>query len=377
MKIVIIVPGGVDQSGRERVIPALLWLIERLSFQHSVLVITTNQYPFPSRYSLMGAEVMNLGNISYPIRGMNRINHLVKIVRELKRSFKPDVIHGFWAGTTGLLAVCAGRLLGKPTVISIAGGELVWLPEIGYGRQNSFISRSEVFWTLKGAHRITAGSQFVIQLLKNDLVKSEWIPLGVDTHHLSTSFSRKFGPPWRLIHVGSINRVKNHRMLLESFKLVLEEGIDAYLDCVGEDTLNGELQQLAVQLGLQNRVRFYGFLPLEDIIPLYRRSHLFIQSSWYEAQGVAVCEAAAMGVPTVGTNVGILAELSPQSAVVVPVNDGNALAGAIVRALEDNSFRNELAQNAQVWAHTYNADWTASAFIRIYEDQLSHAGGRL
>jgi glycosyltransferase involved in cell wall biosynthesis len=130
------------------------------------------------------------------------------------------------------------------------------------------------------------------------------------------------------------------------------------------------MQNYAAQLGLQNRVRFHGFLPLEDIIPLYHRAHVFIQTSLYEAQGVAVCEAAAMGVPTVGTNVGIVSEMSPGSAVAVPVDDKNTLAQAIVRLLTDNSTRREIASKAQSWARTYNADWTASSFVNIYAELI-------
>jgi glycosyltransferase involved in cell wall biosynthesis len=370
MKIALIVPGGVDQSGRERVIPALLWLIERLAHHHSVLVFATRQYPDPCRYSLLGAEVINLGYAASHLPGANRFHHIKKIVHELKTNFVADIMHGFWAGATGLLAVCVGKLIDKPVVVSVAGGEMVWIPEIGYGSQGSILNRYQVNWTLRGADRVTAGSRFLMNILNGREIRSDWVPLGVNSDLLKDNIDRKVGPPWHLIHVGSINQVKNQKLLLEAYQLVRDHGLDVYLDWVGQDTLNGQMQNYAAQLGLQNRVRFHGFLPLEDIIPLYHRAHVFIQTSLYEAQGVAVCEAAAMGVPTVGTNVGIVSEMSPGSAVAVPVDDKNTLAQAIVRLLTDNSTRREIASKAQSWARTYNADWTASSFVNIYAELI-------
>ena len=55
MKVALIVPAGVDRSGTHRVIPALLWLIERLAREHAVHVFTLYHEPRPSRYQLFGS----------------------------------------------------------------------------------------------------------------------------------------------------------------------------------------------------------------------------------------------------------------------------------------------------------------------------------
>src|ERR1700716_108575 len=54
MRIGIIVTGGVDASGRERVVPALLWLVERLARRHDVHVFATHYYPGARTYPLLG-----------------------------------------------------------------------------------------------------------------------------------------------------------------------------------------------------------------------------------------------------------------------------------------------------------------------------------
>lgn len=103
--------------------------------------------------------------------------------------------------------------------------------------------------------------------------------------------------------------------------------------------------------------------------PFWRQADLFVLSSLHEGQCVAVCEAAAAGVPTVGTQVGILAEWTPNNlAVGVPVGDATALASAIVALLRDPSRRSRMAAAAQAWAATHDADWTAMQLETIYSD---------
>ena len=121
--------------------------------------------------------------------------------------------------------------------------------------------------------------------------------------------------------MASLNPVKDHDTLLRAFHLLLGRGVDARLEVVGEDTLGGAASQLATQLGISNRVCFPGFQPSDLLIAIYQRSHLFVLSSRHEAAGAVVLEAAACGVPVVGTAVGYIADWAPERAVAVPARD--------------------------------------------------------
>src|SRR5919201_2869321 len=66
MRIGLVVTGGVDASGRERVVPALLWLIERLARRHDVHVFALHYYREPRTYPLLGAKVHDLGRVEGP-----------------------------------------------------------------------------------------------------------------------------------------------------------------------------------------------------------------------------------------------------------------------------------------------------------------------
>jgi glycosyltransferase involved in cell wall biosynthesis len=174
-------------------------------------------------------------------------------------------------------------------------------------------------------------------------------------------------PPWRLLHVAHLNRVKNQTLLLHALRRVVDLlGPDSTrLDIVGEDTLGGRIQSLADSLALQSHVTFHGALPTDALVPLYQRAHLLMVSSRHEAAGTVALEAAACGLPVVGTPVGYLDDWSPDAARVTS-DDPAALATAVVQLLRDPARRQAQAVAARAWALAHDADWTAAQFEQIY-----------
>jgi glycosyltransferase involved in cell wall biosynthesis len=364
MRIALVVPGGVDRSGRERVIPVLLWLIERLARQHTLHVFALEQEPQPCVYPLLGATVHNLGRAAAaPLaRALRRWRMLLA---GLRANGPFDVLHGFWAAPAGMLAALAGRRLGVPTVVSVAGGELVALPEIGYGAQLHWRSRCQVALGLGLASRITGSSGYMIGQLAGRGEACR-VPLGVDLSLFEAPSQRPAGPPWRLLHVASLNKVKDQGTLLRALRRVVAEEPGVHLDIVGEDTLGGAVQSECRALGLDEHVTFHGFLPTDALRPFYERAHLFVLPSRHDAAPVVVLEAAACGVPTVGTEVGYVADWSPERAWGVPVGDDRALADGLLSLLRDAARRERLGCAARDWVQRYDADWTAAEFERIY-----------
>lgn len=367
MQIGLVAPGGFSRNGHKGTIPALLSLAERLAQRHRVTVVVTRQEPEPSRYSLVGAEVINLGQVASGLPGgiaAVRLRRMMKALGDAGRRF--DVLHAVWAAECGVLAVLAGRRWRVPVVVSVGGGELVWLPEVGYGGRKSWVNRVQTAMALRFAHVVTAGSRYARIPLEGRQPQPQVVPLGAETARFHGTVTRPPGPPWRLIHVASLNPVKNQVMCLRALRLVVDKLPFVRLDIVGEDWLDGALQRTVHELGLTDHVHFHGLLESETMTPLLHQAHLYLQSSWHESQGVAVCEAAVAGVPTVGTPVGLVAELAPDASWVVPHNDAEAMADAILTLLGDRAQRERLAHAAQRWAMAHDADWTAATFETIY-----------
>jgi glycosyltransferase involved in cell wall biosynthesis len=190
----------------------------------------------------------------------------------------------------------------------------------------------------------------------------------VDTCRFQPPALPPTGPPWRLLHVASLNRVKDQPMLLRAFARIHAAAPDAHLDIIGEDTLDGEIQRLAHILGLEEAVTFHGFQPSEVVARALQRSHLLLHTSRHEAAQVVVLEAAACAVPTVGTAVGHVDDMAPERSVAVPVGDHAALAWAALELIRDQSSRHALGQRALAWAKAHDADWTASQYEALYAE---------
>jgi glycosyltransferase involved in cell wall biosynthesis len=366
MRVALVVTGGVDRSARERVIPSLLWFIERQARRCDLAVYALRYHDRPCSYPLLGAMVRDLGRP----RGLAR--QYSALVRALKRDGPFDVIHGYWALPSGLVSVAAGRRLGIPSIVTLDSGELVALPDIGYGLQRVWRQRLAVAATLRHATRLTVCSHDMARLAREHGVAPDVIPIGVDVN-LFTPSDVPDGPPWRLLHVASLNPVKDQRMLLEALRQLVERLPQVHLHIAGEDTIGGEIQAVAQRLGVVQHVTFHGFQSTEALIGLYRGAHLFVLSSRHEAASVAVLEAAACGVATVGTHVGYLADWSPDRALTVAPGDASALADGIAGLLADPPRRRRLAAAARAWTLGHDADFTAAQFDRLYRELSRHA----
>jgi glycosyltransferase involved in cell wall biosynthesis len=265
----------------------------------------------------------------------------------------------------GLVASACARRLRIPSVVTFDSGEFVSLPSADYGLQRRWQHRLAVSIVGKMATHLTVCSEYQATLARQHGLQPEVVPWGVDRRTFSPS-SPVEGPPWRLLHVASLNRVKDQPTLLDAVSLLVKRVPHVHLDIVGEDTLDGQLQKRAARLGVERHVTFHGFQPTERVVEFYQRAHLLVISSLHEGACAAVLEAASCLVPTVGTNVGYIADWAPDSSVAVHPGNAAALAQAIETTLLDTRLRRAIALSAQRRAVEHDADWTAREFNRLY-----------
>jgi len=362
VKIALVVPGGVDRSGEERVIPALIALIGRLAKEHDVHVFATHQEVERGSWVLEGARIHNLGLPRTAWRAASVI-----VAEHRKRPFQ--VIHAFWAGGHAAVAVTIANLLRVPSVVHVAGGELVTLEDIGYGGCRTWSGRMLRRTVLRGATLVTGASRPILELVAERGIDARRLPLGVDLRRwpLRAPVRRMTAETVRLVHVASLNAVKDQPTLLRALRELADGGRRFDVDVVGEDTLGGKIQALAASLGLAPRIRFHGFLTQRALRPVVEAAHIAVISSRHEAGPLALLEAAAAGVPTVGTAVGHLAEWTPHAAVAVPRADPAALAAALAGLIDNEDLRLSVASEAMRSAAREDADYTARELNEIYQ----------
>jgi glycosyltransferase involved in cell wall biosynthesis len=363
VRIALFVPGGVGRDGEHLVIPVILALIERLARRHDVEVIALRQEPNPASWTLLGATVWNVGRRPSVPRAL-----ALALKRHRERPF--DVFHSIWAGGPGAVAFAAARLTGKPVLVHLAGGELVSMPEIGFG--STRLWRTMTIIVIRNADRVTAACGHMVEVAKAARATAEHVLLGVATDRWTPSAPRPrpLDRPARLVQVANLTPVKDQATLLQAVARLVAEGRDVQLDLVGGDAYNGTIQRYAAELGLTLRVTFHGFLPQREVVPVVKNADMLIVSSRHEGGEVVLLEAATVGVPTVGTNVGHVRDFSPDAAIAVEIGNAAALARAIGSLLDDEPRRLAIAARAQERALRHDADWTCARFEELYEDAL-------
>ena len=365
MRLAMVVTGGLHPSGREQVVPSLLALFERLARTHDVHAFALRHLPRPQTYQLQGFTVHDLGRPSAPL-GLQRRAQERALYRAVTAAGPFDLVHGFWADPAGLLAARIGRRLDIPCVVTCDSGEFVTIPAIGYGSQRTVRGRSAVREACAVSSHVHVCTGFMHHLAARHGVATTVIPLGI-VANADVSPRPAQSNTLRLLQIASLSDVKNQVVLIEAVA-VLARDLDVRLDLVGEDTLDGSLQAYARDLGVAERVVFHGFVANDRHAPFLAGANMYVQSSRHEAAAVSVLEAAAAGIPVVGTRAGYIADWSPEMAVAVDAETPRALATAIRELHADRTRADTMAAAARSWARTHDADWTAAQFDHLYRE---------
>lgn len=374
MKIALILP-GFSAHERDWCIPVLLDYVRALSRTDEVHVFTLRWPEQRARYRVFGVDVRALGGT--PRLGPRVVGlwarALAAITAEHRR--RPfDVLHAFWADEPGWVAALAGAWLRRPVLLSLAGGELVGLPDIRYGLQLLPGRRALVGWLMRRAALVTAGSDYMLSLARDqvpvpDQAHLRRAPLGVDVDRFvpcATSPPNGHANRHAIgLNVGALYPVKDQARLLR----VAARLPRVQVRIAGQGPHLAGLQSLAGRLGVADRVEFLGAVEHGALPGVYAAADVFVQTSRHEAQGMALLEAAACGVPAAGTPVGVLPELG------MAADSEEAMVFALRELLGDAPRRQLLGQAARARVvDIFSLEAAQRRFQRLYEEAAVSAG---
>ena len=371
MRVALIVP-GFSASADDWAIPALQLLASELARAHEVVLFSL-RYPAGTPKQFGGLRHVALGGGTR--RGLAAValwRRAVAAIGAAHRQQPFDVLHAFWADEAGLVAGLAGRWLSRPVLVSVAGGELVYLRDIGYGTQRSWFRRRVVGAALRLAGGVTAGSAYQMALCQAQGVPAGRLhlaPLGLDTAHFTPAGVVSPGP-LTLVQAASLVPVKNQRLLLAVLQRVRAVLPETQLILAGEGPLAAALHAEAQALGVAGGVRWLDKVAYPAMPAVYRQGHLYVQTSRHEAQGMAVLESMACGLPLVGTPVGVARDLAYAPAVEDPAG----LAAQIVALAQDHGryARCRAEARAQAVAQ-FSLPVTVARYGQLYDSVMQLA----
>jgi glycosyltransferase involved in cell wall biosynthesis len=160
----------------------------------------------------------------------------------------------------------------------------------------------------------------------------------------------------QMLSVGRLDAEKNPLMLADVL-----ECLDSRFELVicGDGPLEEDLARSLAQRGLSARAELRGHVPMgEELLRLYRESHLFLHVSWTEGVPQVLLESFAAALPVVATAVGGVPGAVKGAALLIPPGDPDAAARAVRRIAESGDLRAQLlsAGHAIAEGHTIEAE---------------------
>lgn len=170
-----------------------------------------------------------------------------------------------------------------------------------------------------------------------------------------------------LLAVARLVPQKGLDVLIEAMKAVGEAVPNARLLIAGDGPERSALERLARELGVEDRVSLLGHRG--DIAPLMRRAWLLVHPARWEGFGLVLLEAMRAGLPIVATNVSAIPEIVVAGVTgrLVPPDEPNLLAEAVIEALNDERFRRQAgARGHERLVERFSAERMARETTAVY-----------
>jgi glycosyltransferase involved in cell wall biosynthesis len=176
--------------------------------------------------------------------------------------------------------------------------------------------------------------------------------IGIDIPPDGQSSDPKDGGPFRILAVSRLSPVKGVRHTISAFAKAAKEMPRAILEIIGDGEDMKSCQDLARQLNISDRIYFHGSQPITLVYAAMRRADLFVQHNVRTPQGQeegfgqSLIEAAAHGLPVVGTRSGGVPEavVHGETGLLVEPGDETAMADAILELYRNPELRSRYGQ---------------------------------
>jgi glycosyltransferase involved in cell wall biosynthesis len=172
-----------------------------------------------------------------------------------------------------------------------------------------------------------------------------------------------------ILFVGRLERVKGIDILLKAFASL---SLPAILLLAGDGSQRSELEELALALGISDRIKFLGFQA--DVQQLMASVDCVVLPSRWEGLPMVALEAMALGVPVVAAEVGGLAEVIEHLVTgwLVPPEDPQALARTLREVLFNKRQSCYVGQNArQRIIESYSVEVMVQKTLNVYSEVLN------
>lgn len=206
------------------------------------------------------------------------------------------------------------------------------------------------------------------------------VPTGIPLGRFSHGDRERFRQHYQIAHdrpialyVGRAAHEKNINFLIDALHIALRQCPRLLLLIAGEGPALQSLQEYVRNHGLNDSVRFVGYLDRTHELPdCYAAADLFVFSSHTETQGLVLLEAMAAGLPVVAlAKMGTCDILVEESGALAPPDELDAFAAAMVKVASDPALRMQMREKGRVWAATWSDEALTARLADLYRQLVN------
>lgn len=342
------------------------------------------------RFPLQLPEDLTYGKVAQSkVSALDRVKRLTTMAGYLRaqyaaavnvgREVNADIVHGHWAIPTGPAIVAAAARLGRPSVITMHGGDVYVNHDEGYDFPTRWYVKPVLRRTLRRASALTAISEDCRRHALNAGAYDSSIHVimnGADLRRFSPSedSQRVQEGSQTIFACRQLFPRKGIRFLIQAAAMIRPKYPNLKLVLAGDGFERPELEKLARDLGIADITTFLGWMPNEELPNQFRAAAISVIPSLEEGFGIPAAEAMGCELPVVASDAGGLPEVVDHgvTGLVVPRGDASALAEALDRLLADPALRRQMGRAGRERAlRLFDWDIAAAKLEEVYDKLLS------
>jgi len=344
--------------------------------KHQVRILTSHIKGFPWKEILEGVEVIRIPAIrTEPFRAsllsmaayifFGFIYAMVMI-----RSWRPDVIHVHFAVPAGALAYIISRITGIPYVLTTHLGDVPGgVPDKTERWFRWIYPFTPPIW--ENARRVIAVSSYTRELAERYYpVEIEVIHNGIDLTQVDPGTIQLHSPP-NIVFAGRLVEQKNPLQLVRT--LACMKALPWNCVIIGEGPLRPAMEAEINRHGLDDRIRFTGWITPQDVLEWFRVSDILFMPSRAEGLPVVGVQSLGMGLAIVTSRVGGFVDLVDpgKNGYLFDSDDKDGFCEALDKLLSDPNLLLGFRKASRVKAHEFDLNIIIDSYDAIFSETVS------
>jgi glycosyltransferase involved in cell wall biosynthesis len=292
--------------------------------------------------------------------------------RKMLRESNYDLAHAFFGFPTAYLCYRSAKKL--PYIISLRGSDVPGQHarlKLDYKILGPLLFKP--IW--RNAALLVACSeglkQRALQFLSD--VSIDVISNGIDLDRFNPEEDSKSSEVLRLLTVGRLSITKRIDILIDTIRILHNDGYNVCFTIIGGGKLEKKLKQIVSEANLSDIVEITGRIDAEKMPQVYRQNDIFISASMQEGMSNAMLEAMASGLPIITTRCEGVEELIKDNGFIAENAQAEKIAEAVKKLAVDRELCKKMSAAARKQAEKFGWDKVAQEYIERYKKILEHA----